>query len=184
MPRRIGNRAFYEAEQVIVQRIAQRVRMRREMLGLTQAEVARSLGVAMQQFQKYEAGANGISAARLLRLAEILGVPVQFFAVSADTAQPGHDGGFRDDGVFVSPHLMAIAGLLSMVPPRVASQVEALLRVMAGKNADGCFDASAGPVGRDDLAPALSTVCVSQAGDRVAGGNAVWSPSDIQHAAN
>jgi len=184
MPRRIGNPAFYEAEQLILQRIAQRVRMRREMLGLTQAEAARSLGVTMQQFQKYEAGANGISAARLLRLAEILGVPVQFFAFSAGPWRPGHDEEFLDDGVAVSPRLMAIAGLLSMVPPRVASQVEALLRVMAGKNADEGLDASAGPAGTDDLAPALSTVCLSQAGDRIAGGNAVWSPSDIQHASN
>src|ERR1700722_635613 len=56
-----------------------RLRMRRLMLDLSQSEVANALGLTFQQLQKYEKGANRISASRLLQLCKILDVPVSFF---------------------------------------------------------------------------------------------------------
>lgn len=49
------------------------------LLGLSQSELARAVGVAFQQLQKYETGANRISAGRLFALAQRLGVPVGYF---------------------------------------------------------------------------------------------------------
>jgi transcriptional regulator with XRE-family HTH domain len=59
--------------------LGKRLRRRRRLLGLTQQQLADSVGVRFQQIQKYECGANRISAARLWRLAEALEVPVGYF---------------------------------------------------------------------------------------------------------
>jgi transcriptional regulator with XRE-family HTH domain len=53
--------------------------MRRMMLGMSQEKVADALGLTFQQVQKYEKGSNRISAGRLLRLANLLEVPVSYF---------------------------------------------------------------------------------------------------------
>jgi len=49
-----------------------RVRARREALRITQAELAKDIGVTFQQVQKYEKGTNRIAAARLLQIARVL----------------------------------------------------------------------------------------------------------------
>jgi transcriptional regulator with XRE-family HTH domain len=59
--------------------IGKRLRARRRMLAWTQQQLAVMVGVRFQQIQKYECGANRISAARLWRMAEILDVPIGFF---------------------------------------------------------------------------------------------------------
>ncbi len=59
--------------------VGRRVRLRRTLLGLSQTQVAEPLGITFQQFQKYENGANRISASRLYQAARILDVPVLFF---------------------------------------------------------------------------------------------------------
>ncbi|MGE4278642.1 MAG: helix-turn-helix domain-containing protein [Magnetospirillum sp.] len=56
-----------------------RLRLRRTLMGLSQTELARSVGLTFQQVQKYESGANRISASRLYHIAEALDVPVSFF---------------------------------------------------------------------------------------------------------
>ncbi|MDB5431442.1 MAG: Cro/Cl family transcriptional regulator [Caulobacter sp.] len=59
--------------------LGKRLRRRRRLLGLTQQQLAGSVGVRFQQIQKYECGANRISAARLWQLSEALEVPVGYF---------------------------------------------------------------------------------------------------------
>lgn len=59
--------------------VGHRLRRRRRLMGFTQQSLAESVGVRFQQIQKYECGANRISAARLFELAEALNVPVQYF---------------------------------------------------------------------------------------------------------
>jgi transcriptional regulator with XRE-family HTH domain len=50
------------------------------LAGLTQQDVAKVLGVSFQQVQKYENGANRISAGRLFILARILGTDlIEFY---------------------------------------------------------------------------------------------------------
>lgn len=71
-----------------------RISARRQALGLSQAALAGRIGVSFQQLQKYESGANRISASRLHHLARALGAPVALFfpdedaAPSAPTALP------------------------------------------------------------------------------------------------
>ena len=59
--------------------IGKRLRRRRRLLGLTQQQVAEDVGIRFQQIQKYECGANRVSAARLWQLSQTLGVPVNYF---------------------------------------------------------------------------------------------------------
>ncbi len=59
--------------------VGARLRLRRTLLGLSQEKLGESVGITFQQLQKYERGANRISASRLFNLAQILGVSVGFF---------------------------------------------------------------------------------------------------------
>jgi transcriptional regulator with XRE-family HTH domain len=63
----------------IDEHLGKRLRRRRRLLGLTQHQLASACGVRFQQIQKYECGANRISAARLWQLSEALEVPVGYF---------------------------------------------------------------------------------------------------------
>ena len=53
--------------------------MRRTLLGLSQGELARQVGLTFQQIQKYERGANRIGASRLAEFASVLEVPPGWF---------------------------------------------------------------------------------------------------------
>ena len=53
--------------------------MRRTLLGLSQGELARRVGLTFQQIQKYERGANRIGASRLAEFAAVLEVPPGWF---------------------------------------------------------------------------------------------------------
>nr|WP_026017288.1 helix-turn-helix transcriptional regulator [Bartonella birtlesii] len=59
--------------------VGTRIRLRRNILGLTQEKLGEKLGVTFQQIQKYEKGTNRIGASRLQAIAEIMDVPVSYF---------------------------------------------------------------------------------------------------------
>lgn len=64
--------------------VGKRVRHRRWLIGMTQQQLAEKVGIKFQQIQKYETGANRISASRLWDIGEALGVPVSFFFEGLD----------------------------------------------------------------------------------------------------
>lgn len=64
--------------------VGARIAARRTALGLSQTALAQAIGVSFQQLQKYETGANRISASRLHRAALALGAPVAEFFPPAD----------------------------------------------------------------------------------------------------
>ena len=59
--------------------LGKRLRRRRRLLGMTQQQLAIQVGIRFQQIQKYECGANRISASRLWQLSEALETPVSYF---------------------------------------------------------------------------------------------------------
>lgn len=59
--------------------VGKRIRLRRNLMGLSQDKLAQMLGMTFQQVQKYERGMNRVSASRLWDLSKILNVPVNFF---------------------------------------------------------------------------------------------------------
>ena len=67
--------------------VGKRVRHRRWLIGMTQQQLAEQVGIKFQQIQKYETGANRISASRLWDIADALDVPVAFFFEGLEEAQ-------------------------------------------------------------------------------------------------
>lgn len=67
--------------------VGQQVRALRTVKGLTQTDLGRACGISFQQIQKYEKGANRISASKLALIAQVLEAPIsQFFPGHVDTA--------------------------------------------------------------------------------------------------
>jgi len=65
------------------------IRSLREARRLTQAELAQKLGITTQQVQKYESGANRVSASRLYDIAQVFDVKVSYFFRAL--IEPGDD---------------------------------------------------------------------------------------------
>lgn len=59
--------------------VGNRIRLRREVLGITQEKLAARLGLTFQQVQKYERAMNRVGASRLWDIAQVLSVTVSFF---------------------------------------------------------------------------------------------------------
>ena len=59
--------------------VGTRVRLRRQILKMSQERLGDSLGVTFQQVQKYERGSNRVGASRLWKMSQVLEVPVAFF---------------------------------------------------------------------------------------------------------
>ena len=82
--------------------VGKRIRHRRWLVGMTQQQLAERVGIKFQQIQKYETGANRVSASRLWDIADALEVPVSFFFEGLDGADGRSDGKsaeIRADGV-------------------------------------------------------------------------------------
>jgi transcriptional regulator with XRE-family HTH domain len=89
-----------------------RLRLRRKVLGLSQEKLAQALGITFQQVQKYEKGANRISASRLQDIAKVLEVPVAFFfEASASGAESGEgDQSVSDPVVYGGDRMLQALG--------------------------------------------------------------------------
>lgn len=60
-------------------RVGQLIRLRRQSLGMTQHDLGLQAGCKFQQIQKYETGANRVSASRLKAIADALKTRPSFF---------------------------------------------------------------------------------------------------------
>lgn len=59
--------------------VGRRIRERRRGLNISQVELARELGLSVQQVQKYESGDSTVSASRLYQIGIQLAVPPAYF---------------------------------------------------------------------------------------------------------
>ena len=91
--------------------VGDRIRVRRTLMGMGQVNLGEVLGLSFQQVQKYEKGANRVSASRLIQFAKILNVPASYFFdnVPVDAAAHAHRLS-DDDSLSASPG--------NAVPPR------------------------------------------------------------------
>jgi transcriptional regulator with XRE-family HTH domain len=112
-PRRPG-RPKTDAPNPIDIRVGARLRLRRNMLGLSQEKLGDAIGLTFQQVQKYERGANRIGASRLHELSQILNVPIAFFFDDTDPVRAPAMGGFSEQP----------AEVFDAVPPRKAETLE------------------------------------------------------------
>jgi len=94
-PRRPGRRKTDRPNPIDVH-VGSRVRLRRNMLGLSQEKLGEAIGLTFQQVQKYERGANRIGASRIWELSRILDVSVQFFFDHEDPVRAPATHGFAE----------------------------------------------------------------------------------------
>ena len=121
--------------------VGARIRMRRRMQGVSQEKLADALGLTFQQVQKYERGANRVSASKLYEIAASLRTPVSyFFEGLADPTNDGEAEVRPSAEHTVHAFLMTSEGLeLAGLFPRVARgrlrrRVLDLLRAMVGED--------------------------------------------------
>ncbi len=91
--------------------VGKRLRLRRTLLGVSQAKLGNSVGLTFQQIQKYERGANRIGASRVYEFSSLLDVPVSFFYDEMPSELKSHEGRFsaglrdKEAGVFEKDEL-------------------------------------------------------------------------------
>ena len=118
--------------------VGHRVRMRRTLLGLSQTALGDALGLTFQQLQKYESGANRISAGRLYELGQILDVPVShFFAeMSADPgyARQSHEASkpVEMDPMLKRETLELVRAYYRIADPETRKRFSELVRAISG----------------------------------------------------
>jgi transcriptional regulator with XRE-family HTH domain len=76
--------------------VGKRIRHRRWLIAMTQQQLAEKVGIKFQQIQKYETGANRVSASRLWDISEALGVSVSFFFEGLTEANEAEAAGSTD----------------------------------------------------------------------------------------
>ncbi len=117
--------------------VGSRVRFQRMVKKMSQGELGDRLGLTFQQVQKYERGANRISASRLFGLSQVLEVPVQFFYDKFDS--PAAEFAEETTGDYVAGFVGTKEGLelnmafVNIVDPKVRRLVIELVKSLSGR---------------------------------------------------
>lgn len=125
----------------IDENVGTQLRQRRALLGLSQEKLAEQVGITFQQIQKYENGANRISASRLYEFSKVLDIPVAFFFEGSNMNASGAQSGFaeNDQAGFEGPEdvmkrketMELIRVYYSIENPKLRKDLFKLLRSMA-----------------------------------------------------
>jgi len=78
--------------------VGERIRARRKIIGMSQEALGDELGLTFQQVQKYERGANRVSASKLYAMAKVMQTPISYFF--GDLPDPCTDAAPVSDGAF------------------------------------------------------------------------------------
>ncbi|MEM5516648.1 helix-turn-helix transcriptional regulator [Henriciella sp. AS95] len=132
--------------------VGERIRRRRILSGLTQDQLGEALGVSYQQIQKYETGANRVSAGRLYLLAAELDIsPGWFFEGLHDTQDPA------DDEIASSSRFAidCVRSLTKIKDERVRAAIQTMIRTLAeADDVDEAVSLSAAPIQPSNGLPA------------------------------
>lgn len=113
-----------------------RLRLARTSRGLSQAELAASIGVTFQQIQKYERGANRISASALFRFCARLSTPIDWFFEGLDMPATRKAEIADPPSAFLAlDEARELAALMARLPLGLRRRLVALMRVSADTEA-------------------------------------------------
>ncbi|HYC06230.1 MAG TPA: helix-turn-helix transcriptional regulator [Azospirillaceae bacterium] len=142
MPRRTKDPSVLAVETAVENHVAARIRLRRGLLGMSQSDLARALGITFQQVQKYERGSNRVSVGKLFRLADILDVPLSFFFDGLEMPvvgnPPSPPTGFAEEqSPLLSRKDLDLLRAWRRSPPAVAEATAILLRAVSDEDSVG-----------------------------------------------
>lgn len=118
--------------------VGTRVRLRRQLLKMSQEKLGDQLGVTFQQVQKYERGTNRVGASRLWRMSQVMDVPVSFFYEGLETEDTKYEFAEGDQTPIVYDFInstdgVSLAVAVSKIDNKaVRRQVLELARALAG----------------------------------------------------
>jgi transcriptional regulator with XRE-family HTH domain len=121
--------------------VGSRIRLRRNMIGMSQEKLGELLGITFQQIQKYEKGSNRVGASRLQAISSILTVPVAFFFEDAPGQEP-RAAGFTEEASpnYVVDFLNSAEGLqlnrafVRINDPKVRRKIVDLVKSLANED--------------------------------------------------
>lgn len=119
--------------------VGSRIRMRRNILGMSQEKLGEHLGITFQQIQKYEKGTNRVGASRLQAIASILDVPVSFFFADAPGGETheltgmseGRSANFVVDFVNSAEGLQLNRAFARITEPKIRRRIIDLVKALA-----------------------------------------------------
>ncbi|MEL7165687.1 MAG: helix-turn-helix transcriptional regulator [Pseudomonadota bacterium] len=113
--------------------VGKRIRQRRWLIGMTQQKLADSVGIKFQQIQKYETGANRVSASRLWDIGESMGVPVSFFfdGLAGETADQDGTRGDVPHDMLADKEAMDLVRTYYAIPENQRRRLFELARVLS-----------------------------------------------------
>lgn len=111
--------------------VGKRIRHRRWAIGMTQQQLAQAVGIKFQQVQKYETGANRVSASRLWDIARTLDVPVSLFFEGLEAA----DGGANIQDILSDKEAMDLLRAFHDIPDHQRRRLFDLARALGGEAA-------------------------------------------------
>ncbi len=104
-----------------------RVKAGRTLIGMSQEELGKHVGVTFQQIQKNEKGMNRIGASRLWQFSLILGQPISwFFEGIGERKRKGND-------LLAKRETLQLVRYLSACDPDFQKHLAALVNAVAGK---------------------------------------------------
>lgn len=117
------------------------MRLRRNLIGMSQEKLGENLGVTFQQVQKYEKGTNRMGASRLFQISKTLNAPISYFF----EGMPGGDTyaeGFAETGKadYVVDFLSSSQGLqlnrafAKISNPKIRQRLVELVKTLAGES--------------------------------------------------
>ncbi len=115
--------------------VGSRVRGRRILMGMSQERLGDELGVTFQQVQKYEKGANRISASRLHDISQVLDVSPGYFFEEitgiklSSQSQPPRPA--ASDPLNKRETLELVRAYYRIADPHVRHEIVALIRSLA-----------------------------------------------------
>ncbi len=99
------------------------------MVGMTQQQLGDKVGIKFQQIQKYETGANRISASRMWDIAATMEVPVSFFFEGIDGQAP--DTGEARGDILTDKEALELVRAYYSIPENQRRRLFDLARVLS-----------------------------------------------------
>ncbi len=112
--------------------VGARIRVRRTLMSMSQEKLGEVVGLSFQQVQKYETGANRVSAGRLFQFAEILNVPVSYFFENVPADAASHARRLRDNGKAVPADMLTSRESLKLIRAYYGLPNPALRKIVFG----------------------------------------------------